>query len=37
VEAAQTIERKKSLDELEKEAEALPDIEIIETQGKGKK
>ena len=37
VEAAQTIERKKSLDELEKEAEALPDIEIIETQGKGKR
>ena len=38
VETAQTVEKRKSLDELAKEAEALPDFEIIETQGKrGKK
>lgn len=38
IETAQTVERRKSLDELAKEAEALPDFEIIETQGrKGKK
>lgn len=39
VETAQTIEKQKSIDELAKEAEALPDFEIIETQNgkKGKK
>lgn len=38
VETAATVEKRKSLDELAKEAEALPDFEIIETQGrKGKK
>lgn len=38
IETAQTVEKRKSLDELAKEAEALPDFEIIETQGKkGKK
>lgn len=37
VETAQTVEKQKSLDELAKEAEALPDFEIIETQGKAKK
>lgn len=38
VETAETVEKRKSLDELAKEAEALPDFEIIETQGKkGKK
>lgn len=38
IETAQTVERRKSLDELAKEAEALPDFDIIETQnGKGKK
>lgn len=34
IETAQTVEKRKSLDELAKEAEALPDFEIIETQGK---
>lgn len=38
IETAQVVEKRKSLDELAKEAEALPDFEIIETQGKkGKK
>ena len=38
IETAQTVEKRKSLDELAKEAEALPDFEIIETQtGKPKK
>ena len=39
IETAQTVEKRKSLDELAKEAEALPDFEIIETQNgrKGKK
>lgn len=37
IETAQTVEKKKSLDELAKEAEALPDFEIIETQGKKRK
>lgn len=39
VETAATVEKQKSLDELQKEADALPDFEIIETQGgkKGKK
>lgn len=38
IETAATVERRKSLDELAKEAEALPDFEIIDTQGKkGKK
>ena len=32
IETAQTVEKRKSLDELAKEAEALPDFEIIETQ-----
>lgn len=36
VEAAETVEKRKSLDELAKEAEALPDFNIIDTQ-KGKK
>lgn len=34
IETAATVEKRKSLDELAKEAEALPDFEIIETQGK---
>ena len=37
IETAQVVEKRKSLDELAKEAEALPDFEIIETQGKRKK
>ena len=38
IETAATVEKRKSLDELAKEAESLPDFEIIETQGrKGKK
>lgn len=38
IETAATVEKRKSLDELAKEAEALPDFEIIETQGrKGKR
>lgn len=37
IETAQTVEKRKSLDELAKEAEALPDFEIIETQGGKKK
>ena len=37
IETASVVEKRKSLDELAKEAEALPDFEIIETQGKGKK
>jgi len=37
VETAQTVDTRKSLDELAKEAENLPDFEIIETQGQSKK
>lgn len=35
VETASVVEKRKSLDELAKEAESLPDFEIIETQGHG--
>lgn len=34
VESAESVEKTRSLDELQKEAESLPDFEIIETQGK---
>lgn len=37
VETAQTVEKRKSLDELAKEAEALPEFNIIDTQTPGKK
>jgi hypothetical protein len=34
VESAESVEKIRTLDELQKEAESLPDFEIIETQGK---
>lgn len=33
-ETAESVEKIRTLDELQKEAESLPDFEIIETQGK---
>lgn len=37
IETAETVEKVKTLDELQKEAEALPEITIIETQKGGRK